>query len=249
MPAARKKKPLAVVENNPPPQEDAGALMTIISRAALDPTFDVEKLSALLTVKERWDAEEARRAFIVAKAAFRGSATSIIKNQQVKFGTTEYMHATLDAVAETIQDALVKNGFDYAWKSEQDTQAGQITVTCCLTHVGGHSECATLISGLDTSGGKNNIQALVSAQSYLKRHTLLSVTGMATKEADDDGAAAGGFSTITDDQYEKLVALQKEVNADTARFLKHFGIETLDMLPANQYNNAVRALEKKGAAA
>ena len=98
--------------------------------------------------------------------------------------------------------------------------------------------------GLDSSGKKNNIQALVSAQSYLKRHTLLSVTGMATKEAvEDDGA--GVISVIDDDQYETLVALQQEVRADTARFLKHFKIETLGMLPADQYQNAVRALEAK----
>ena len=44
---------------------------------------------------------------------------------------------------------------------------------------------------LDTSGGKNNIQAMGSAVSYLERYTLLAITGLSTKEMDDDGRGAG----------------------------------------------------------
>jgi hypothetical protein len=44
-------------------------------------------------------------------------------------------------------------------------------------------------SGPDDSGGKNKIQAIASAKSYLERYTLLAITGLATKDMDDDGRA------------------------------------------------------------
>jgi len=55
----------------------------------------------------------------------------------------------------------------------------------------GHSESVTLQSATDDSGKKNNIQALGSAITYLQRYTLLSITGLATEDQDDDGKTTG----------------------------------------------------------
>ena len=51
----------------------------------------------------------------------------------------------------------------------------------------GHSESTTLQSPPDASGGKNSIQAIGSAVTYLSRYTLLAITGLATGENEDDG--------------------------------------------------------------
>jgi len=42
------------------------------------------------------------------------------------------------------------------------------------------------------SGNKNPIQAIASTVSYLERYTLLAITGLTTKDMDDDGKNAGG---------------------------------------------------------
>jgi hypothetical protein len=73
-----------------------------------------------------------------------------------------------------------------------------VKVTCKLTHKQGHSEEVTLEAPLDTSGGKNNIQAMGSSVSYLERYTLLAITGLATKEQDDDGASTGQAALAPD---------------------------------------------------
>lgn len=175
-------------------QSDAGALMQIIQRAATDQTFDVAKLEKLLEVRERWEAAEARKAFVAALNAFKASPPTVTKNKQVRFttdrGTTEYRHATLDNVCEAIGEALSKHGLSHRWEVTQDKDA--IRVACVLTHVLGHSERVSLEAMPDKSGSKNGIQAVGSTVTYLQRYTLLSVTGMATTDQDDDGRGAGG---------------------------------------------------------
>ena len=66
-------------------------------------------------------------------------------------------------------------------------------VTAILSHELGHSESTTLSAPIDASGGKNAIQAVRSAWSYLRRITAESILGIATgyEGDDDDGASAG----------------------------------------------------------
>lgn len=172
------------------PTSDASALMQIINRAATDPSFDVAKLEQLLAVKERWDATEARKAFVGAMAAFKADPPTLTKNKHVKFGNTEYDHATLDHASEAIGAALTKHGLSHRWEVEQGER---IKVSCILTHILGHSERVTMEAAPDTSGSKNSIQAIGSTVTYLQRYTLLAATGMAVKGQDNDGAGARGM--------------------------------------------------------
>ncbi len=183
------KKSKAIVE----PQQD-NALMALISRAAMDASFDVAKLQALMEMKERWDATEARKAYVAAMAEFKANAPEILKRKLVEFdtakGTTSYKHAELADVTSAVTQPLAQAGFTHAWATRQ-LDGGLIEVTCTLTHRLGHSESTTLKGSPDQSGGKNNIQAIASTVTYLERYTLLMATGLATRGMDDDGVAAG----------------------------------------------------------
>ena len=57
------------------PIDSGQTMMSLIQRAATDQSFSVEKLEHLLSVKERWDAEEARKAFVAALADFKAQPT------------------------------------------------------------------------------------------------------------------------------------------------------------------------------
>lgn len=209
---------------------------------------ELDRLEKLMDMQERWEANEARKAFVVAKAAFKGEAPKLTKNKQVGFDSrsggsrTDYRHATLDHIAEALSPVLSKHGLSYSWETEQ-AEGGLIKVTCILTHVMGHSERVMLQAGPDQSGNKNNIQAVGSTVTYLQRYTLLAVTGMATADQDTDGI--GPVDLIDAEQKARLVGLMKEVDADVPKFLKYLGVSCIDELPAGSFDTAVGALEAK----
>jgi hypothetical protein len=154
----------------------------------------IEQLERLMALQERWQANEARQAFVQAMNAFKANPPTIHKNKHVKFGQTEYDHATLDHVTDAITHGLSAHGISHRWDVEQ--KEARIKVTCVLTHELGHSEKVSLEGPADTSGSKNAIQAIGSAVTYLQRYTLLSATGLAASNGDNDGAGSPKFGDL-----------------------------------------------------
>jgi hypothetical protein len=163
---------------------------------AVEQGADLDRLQKLMDLQDRWEAAQARKAFAAAVAGFKADPPKLTKNKHVRFttskGVTEYDHATHDEVCDKISKALAAHGLSHRWNVEQ--VEGRIRVTCYLTHVAGHSESVQMTSNPDDSGGKNGIQGIASAVTYLQRYTLLAITGMSTGDAneDDDGRGTGG---------------------------------------------------------
>lgn len=217
-------------------------------QVAMERGADLDRLQQLMDLQERWEANEARKAYVAAMARFKANPPEILKGKHVSFtttkGTTEYDHATLADVCAAATKGLALVGISHRWDVKQE--AGRITVTCVLTHERGHSESTSLTANADDSGGKNSIQAIGSAITYLQRYTLLSSTGLAAKDMDDDARGAGkGAETITASQEADLQALAEEVGVALPNFLKYLKVERLADLPARNYQKAVAALENK----
>lgn len=175
---------------NLPVQQDRAPAPSDLLRLALSQGAGVDQLERLMGLQERYEAMEAKKAYVVAMAAFKANPPRISKDRHVSFqtskGQTEYDHASLANVTESINSALSLNGLSASWKTAQIEKS--ITVTCCITHVLGHQECTSLSAFGDDSGGKNSIQGIGSTVSYLSRYTLLALTGLATHDQDTDGA-------------------------------------------------------------
>ena len=172
---------------------DSQTMMRLIEAAMDKPDFDIAKLQQLLEVKERWDANESRKAFTSAMTAFKTEPLEIFKRKEVSFvtqggGTTSYKHAELSDVTAAITPAMAKHQLSFRWNVRQDS--GIISVDCIVTHVLGHSEMVSMVGSPDASGKKNAIQQVASTVTYLQRYTLLAATGMSTKGEDDDGRSA-----------------------------------------------------------
>lgn len=225
-------------------------LQTAVERGA-----DIAMLEKLLTLQERWEANEAKKAFVVALAAFKADPPTVIKNKHAGFESkrtgdkTDYEYATLDQVCGVIAPALSRHGLSHRWETAQHD--GRVRVTCILTHELGHSESVALEAGADTTGSKNAIQAIGSAVSYLQRYTLLAITGLAASGQDDDGQRSdqkldnlnGG--AISAEQKDELIALMKETGADTIKFLAYFKVASIDEIPGRRFSNAKALLERK----
>lgn len=171
----------------------------VLLQQAVAQGVDTDKLAALMDLHERWEKNEARKAFVAALTAFKANPPVIVKLKQVEFGKTKYKHATLDHVSAIIGESLAKHGISHRWDVEQ-SEGGKIKVTCVLTHALGHSERVPMESKPDDSGGKNSIQGIGSAVTYLQRYTLLAASGMATTDQDNDGAGDSGPGRMDESQ-------------------------------------------------
>jgi len=195
------KKPVgseALTVSSPTPMD--------LLQIAVSQNLDVDKLQKLMELQLTWEKNEARKAFVEAMNRFKSNPPQIIKNKHVKFGQTEYDHATLDHVCKAAMEGLSKVGISHRWHVTQGDSL--IKVTCVLTHEQGHSEETTLQGPTDTSGSKNAIQAIGSTVTYLQRYTLLAATGLAAGN-DDDGNSAGPATSdqskqIPDERYVEL---------------------------------------------
>lgn len=208
---------------------------------AIERGADLDRLERLMDLQERWEANEARKAYVVAMAAFKSNPPRIVKDRLVEYSGTSYSHASLGAVVDAVADGLSRVGITHRWSLEQDGQL--VRVTCTLTHVQGHSEITKMESGADNSGKKNVIQSIASAVTYLQRYTLLAATGLATYSDDDARAAEPEF--ITAEQAAELEALLVEVGADRAKFFAWAKVDCFESLRTEQFARAVKLLEAK----
>ena len=211
---------------------------------AVEKGADLTVIQQFMDLNDRWEASQARKAYVSAMNNFKADPPTLEKNKHVKFGNTEYDHATLDQVCDVIGSALARHGLFHRWDVKQH-EHDVIEVACLITHALGHSERVSLSAKPDASGSKNPIQAIGSAVTYLQRYTLLSATGLAAREQDDDGKNAGGGATISDEQKAEIVELLRETGSNVKAFLDYMKAPTVDELPAAKFASAKAALEKK----
>lgn len=190
-------QPVAPLENK------AAATPADIVLYAMQKGADIAQIEKFMDLQMKWEADQARKAFVADMAEFKKSPPEIIKDKQVALSGTSYTHATLGNVTEAIVAALARCGFSHRWDTEQN--GANIVVTCILTHKLGHSERTSLSAGKDDSDKKNSIQQMASTITYLQRYTLLAATGVATKDqGDDDGASAELDTSLADEWIAKV---------------------------------------------
>lgn len=222
-----------------------------ILRDAVDGGADVVTLEKLLTLQERWERNEARKAFDAAMAAAKRDIPVIRKNKHVGFASkkeggarTDYMHEDLAEIARVITPILSNHGLSYRFRTHYAPNE-PVSVTCIISHEKGYSEENTLPAPPDNSGNKNSIQAIGSTVTYLQRYTLKAALGLAAA-ADDDGATSEQDGPgITDEQLATLSARIEATGTDIVTFCEYMRVEALKELTQKGYVAAIAALDAK----
>ena len=234
----------AVVEHEPESRAVAVTPMQML-QIAVERGADMAQLEKLMELQERWQANQARKAFDEAIAAAKAKIKPIAKKREVDFttakGRTNYHYEDLALIASEVDPILSEFGLSYRYRSKQD--GNKVSVTCVIAHREGHSEETTLTALNDESGNKNSIQAIGSAVTYLQRYTLKLALGLAA--AKDDDAQKAGVEFITEKQAADLQAKAEEVGANIPNFLRYLKVSSFDQLPVSKYAAALRALEQK----
>lgn len=215
----------------------------------LEKNVDVDKIEKLLEIQERFEANEAKKAYFAARADFKKNAPIIEKDTHVKYkkrdGTVvEYDHASLGGSNRVICEALSEYGLSANWFSRQDE--GKVFIKCVLSHVGGHSEETEMSSEPDTSGGKNSIQAIGSATTYLQRYTLLLITGLTAVSEEDDGR---GTETeilyVGQAEINQVMDMCADLGVELQSLVTHLEIDSLDKMTTFHYKQAIKDLTAK----
>lgn len=206
---------------------------------AVQRNMDPGTIKALMDLKDRWEANEARKAYAEALASFKASAPVVLKDK--KNAQYESMYAGIGNIVNTMNPALSQHGLSARWDVDQ---TNGIVVTCILTHRAGHCERVAMKGPPDDSGKKNPLQQIKSTVTYLKIATFEAVTGIAASDTpgDDDGNGSGGGQFMTE---EAVVEWEKKIAATTTeKRAKEICQEAIAEADAVNDLNAYKRLKK-----
>jgi ERF superfamily len=244
-------------DNLPEVAEPAPATMlALIERMAANPAVDIGKLQALLDMQERLENRQRVAEFNAAFARLQHRLPRITKKGEIKYDANPDAKtaagrkgsSTAYARWEDIMDAILPHLYEEGFALTYDAPPGpdgRITCTATLIHRAGHSRSASFgPMPLDTSGGKNNLQAAGSTDSYGKRFATRDLLNLVYEGLDDDGVR-GGMVFITQADIEQIETLIAETKSDRLRFLEYMGVSELGNIQLREKERALSALMQK----
>lgn len=160
---------------------------------------------------ERADVLEREKAHTAAKVALMAENVELVKDRRNDdFGNA---YISLGKLTATMAPLLAKHGLAASWEPDQ-SKGAEITVTCILSHTGGHSTRASITVPRDADDRKNDLQAIKSSMTYARSMTYEAVCGLAATEASagDDGNGAGRVGQLDGEPFELLKQAQAEAD-------------------------------------
>jgi hypothetical protein len=135
--------------------------------------------------------------------------------------------------------------------SDEPQADGGILIRGRLKHLpSGHYEDSFMPAPLDTTGGKSNVQAVGSTNSFLRRYVACNIFNIVVVGDDDDGT--GG--TIDEAQTKTILDLLKKAKGGP-KFLKYMKAQSvadagslkaaLATIAARDYRKAISTLEEQ----
>lgn len=232
---------IAPVNASVPQPAGAESMMAIISKAATDEKFDVEKLERLMGMYERMQAKQSEVEFNHAMAEMQAEIPSILERGKADRGRAGSLsYAKLEDILDVVRPILHKFGFAISYDIENTSESVRATGT--LFHRAGHSIKTSMILPADTSAGKNSLQAIGSSTSYAKRYVLNALLNLATRGEDDDGFGAVPDVSVTVAQAMTMQKMLEKCKPETvAGFEKLYGQPTA--VSKSDFNTAMAQLE------
>ena len=245
-----------------PPSDSPSTALVLIEKVALDPRVDVEKLERVIAMYERLKAKEAELAYNAAKGRIlkKLARIKIVKNRSVLYeiengkpqkGTYEaFKYAPLEEIDKHLRPLLVEEDMDLSY-SDEPREDGGILIRGRLKHLpSGHFEDSFMPAPLDTTGGKSDVQAVGSTNSFLRRYIACNIFNIVVAEDDDDGA--GG--AIDEGQTKTILDLIKKAKVGP-KFLKYMRAQSIEeagsleaaiaTIASRDYRKAITTLEEQ----
>jgi len=223
------------------------SILAVISRAAMDPLVDVEKMERLFVLQERLLDRDAKAAYSVAMNAAQQDMRQI--SQDSNNSQTHSKYASYGALNKAIRPIYIKHGF-YVSFDTGDTSPGEyVTVIAHVAHSGGHTQTHSVVIPTDGKGAKGNdvmtkTHALMSGVSYGRRGLVKMIFNISEGEHDDDGNAAGS-QYITEEQSAHINSELDRLEADKRAFCNYMKVDAIPHIISKDYGKADAAIKAK----
>lgn len=105
---------------------------------AIEQKADLATIEKFMDLRDRWEKNEARKAYFLALADFKKEIICVKKDKDNKQYGSKY--ASEDSLMNTVNPILGKHGLSATFDFDQ-TNPEVLKVACFLTHSGGHKGC------------------------------------------------------------------------------------------------------------
>jgi hypothetical protein len=219
-------------------QQD-NSIMAVISRAALDPLCDIDKMERLMAMHERMQARESETAFNASMAQMQVDMPTVGEGGMNKHTGNAY--ANIDDINRAIKPVMQKHGFAVTFKVVHLKEG--ISVTGILVHAAGHREETTLLLPVDAGAGRNTVQAIGSSVTYGKRYVMCALLNITTGDAQDDDGQAAEDPVITGHQAKQIETLLAKCKPNVReKFADMYG--SSDQVTKLNFDGVVAGLKK-----
>ena len=159
-------------------------------------------------------------------------------------------YADLASVLNAVREPLAKNGIALIQATCDPDIEGHIGIQTTLAHKSGQ----TLVDRLSMKPPKNDPQGIGSCRTYMRRYSLMAMTGIAGA-ADDDAEGTkqdpDSYDRISPEQIDELLALadkhfKRDADAKVNRMLdKAFQVTAVGDIPATHFDSAINLLNNQ----
>ena len=245
-----------------PASSNPSVVLALIERMALNPGTNAGKLERLIAMYERLKAKDAELAYNAAKGRIQKklAGIKIVKTRPVSCesekerrqnGSHEaFKYGPLEEIDKHLRPLLAEEEMDLSY-SDDPQEGARIRIRGRLKHLpSGHYEDSFMPAPPDTTGGKSDVQAIGSTNSFLRRYIACNIFNIVVVGDDDDGN--GG--TIDEAQTKTILDLIKKAKAGpkVLKYIKAQSIEEAGSLEAavatiaaRDYRKAISTLEQQ----
>lgn len=233
----------------PLPEPSTGTMLAIITRAASDPAFDVEKLKALFELQRELMADQAAREYAAALNAAQAEVAPVVRASENS--QTRSFYAKLEAIDKAIRPIYIRNGFSLSYNTVAPLVPGNIRIECLCSHRGGHTERYGREAPADTLGPKGTavktqLHGGASTETFLKRYLVAGIFNVVFRNLDeDDDGNAGGAEYIIPETVKEIETLLQETGADVERFLRFMKVDSIPQITVYDLPRAINSLLAK----
>jgi hypothetical protein len=218
--------------------------------SAIEKGLDMNQLEKFLDLKERWDKQQAEKAFNFAMSAVQkeiGAVKATKNNAQ-----TKSKYAGIVDIDAMVRPAYTSQGIALSFDTADSPLPEHVRILAFVTHESGHKETRHIDIPADGKGAKGGdvmtkTHAVMSATTYGQRALTKMIFNIASGEFDDDGnAASGGLSKeeMADAQKTIIVELLAEKGDKMHVDLKNRAEEIVRINDVKSFTKVIETLKK-----